>query len=98
MTKSSNLVNYTHLICEVLRSYHANFKNLSLLFMELWSFKIIHCPNFSVQRPKRHDVTNDIKVNFMICGLVDCTKNMLVLSNILFLLSLTCAQWNLQKS
>ena len=79
-----NLVNYTHLIYEVLRSYPAIFMKLSPLFMEMWSLETIHCLNFNVQRRKCHDVTNDVKVNFLICGLVRCIKSMLVLSNILF--------------
>ena len=52
--------------------------------MEMWSFETIHCLNFNVQRRKRHDFTNDVKVNILIYGLVGCMKNMLVLSNILF--------------
>ena len=59
---------------------------LSSLFIEMWSFETIHCLNFNVQRRKRHDLTNDVKVKFMICGLVGCMKKMLVL----FLLSLAC--------
>ena len=62
---------------------------LSLLFMKMWSFESIHCLNFNIQRRKRHDVTNDVKVNFLICGLVRCMKNMLVLSNILFFIILS---------
>ena len=54
------------------------------LFMEMWSFETRHCLNFNMQRRKRHDVTNDVKGNFLICGLVGCMKNMLDLSNILF--------------
>ena len=65
---------------------------LSLLFMEIWSFETIHCLNFNMQRQKRHDVTNDVKVNFLICGSVGCMKNMLFLANLLFLLSLACVQ------
>ena len=63
-----NLVNDTHLIYEVLGSYPANFMKLSPLFMEIWSFETIHCLNFHPQRQKRHDATNDVKVNFLICG------------------------------
>ena len=58
--------------------------NLSPYFMEMWSFATIHCLNFNVQRRKRHDFTNDVKVNILIYGLVRCMKNMIVLSNILF--------------
>ena len=58
--------------------------NLSPLFMEIWSFETVNCLNFNTQRQKRHDVTNDVKVNFLICGLVGCMKHMLFLANILF--------------
>ena len=57
---------------------------LSPLFMEIWSFETIHCLNFNTQRQKRHDVTNDVKVNILICGFVGCMKNMLLLANLLF--------------
>ena len=57
---------------------------LSLLFMEMWSFETIHRLNFNTQRQKRHDVTNDVIVNFLICRCVGCMKNMLFLANILF--------------
>ena len=57
---------------------------LSPLFMEIWSFETIHCLNFNTKRQKRHDVTNDVKVNFLICGFVGCMKNMLLLANLLF--------------
>ena len=56
--------------------------------MEIWSFETIHCINLNMQCQKRHDVTNDVKVNFLICGFVRCMKNMLFLANILFLISL----------
>ena len=79
-----NLVNYTHLIYEVLGSYPANFMKLSPLFMEIRSFESIHCLNFNTQRQKRDDDTNDVKVNFLICGFVRCTKSMLFLAIILF--------------
>ena len=65
---------------------------LSPLFMEIWSFETIHCLNFNTQRQKRHDVTNDVKVYFLICGFVERMKNMLFLANLLFLLSLACVQ------
>ena len=59
-----NLINYTHLIDEVLRNYYANFMKLAPLFMEIWSFETIHCLNFHTQRQKHHDVTNDAAFNF----------------------------------
>ena len=65
---------------------------LSPLFMELLSFETIHCLYFNMQRQKRHDVTNDVEVNFLICGVFGCMKNMLFLANLLFLLSLACVQ------
>ena len=43
---------------------------LSPLFVEIWSFETIHSLNFKTQRQKRHDVTNDVKVNFLFCRLV----------------------------
>ena len=52
--------------------------------MEIWSFETIHCLNFNMQRQERHDVTNDVKVNFQIFRYVGCMKNMLFLANILF--------------
>ena len=65
---------------------------LSPLFMEIWSFETIHCLNFNTQRQKRHDVTSDVKVNFLICGFVGCMKNMLLLANLLFCIILSmCA-------
>ena len=57
---------------------------LSPLFMEMWSFETIHCLNFNTHCRKRHDVTNDVKYNFLICRLVGCMKNMLGVSNICF--------------
>ena len=67
------------------------FMQLSPLLMEIWSFEIIHCLNFNTQGQKRHDVTNDVKVEFLICGLV-CMKNMLFLANIPFFIILSmCA-------
>ena len=65
--------------------------------MKIWSFEIIHCLNFNMQRQKRHDVTNDVEVNFRICGFVPCMKNMVFHANILFI-PLACVQWDLQKS
>ena len=64
---------------------------LSPLFMEIWSFETIHCLNFYSQRQKRHEVTNDVKVNFLICGFVGCMKNMLLLANLLFIILSMCA-------
>ena len=98
MTKPSNLVNYIHVIYKVLRSYPANFIKLSQLFMEMWSIETIHCLNFNGQRQKLHDVTNDVKVNCLIHGLVGCMKNMLVLFNILFFIILSiCAMEYAEK-
>ena len=57
---------------------------LSPLFMEIWSFKTIHCLIFNTQRQKRHDGTNDVKVNLRICGHARCMINMPSLANILF--------------
>ena len=51
--------------------------------MEIWFFETIHYLNFKTQRQKRHDVTNDVKANFLICGLVGCMKNLHFLANIL---------------
>ena len=52
--------------------------------MEIWSFKTIYCLNLNTHCQKRHDVTNDVKVNFMICGFAGCIKNMLFLASIHF--------------
>ena len=57
---------------------------LSLLFMEIWSFETIHCLNFNTPRQKRYDVTNDVKVNFLINGFAGCMINVLFLNNIIF--------------
>ena len=66
--------------------------------MEIWSFETIHCLNFNMQRQKRHDVTNDVKVNFLICGFVGRMRNMLVLVNILFFIFLSmCAMGLAEK-
>ena len=59
--------------------------------MEIWYFETIHCLNFDTQRQKCHDVTNDVKVNFLICKFVWCMKNMLFLANILFIILSMCA-------
>ena len=65
---------------------------LSPLFVEIWSFETIHCLNFNTQRQKRHNVTNDVNVNFLICGFVGCMENVLFLANILFFIILSmCA-------
>ena len=97
MTKSSILVYYAHLLYEVLRSYPTNFMKLSSLLMELWSFETIHCLNFNTQRQKHHDVTNDAKINFLICGFVGCMQNMLFLANILFTILSMCALESAEK-
>ena len=94
--KKSSKFKYTHLNYEVLRSHPAIFMKLSPLFMEIWSFETIHCLNFNTQCQKRHDITNDVKGNFLIWGFVGCLKNMLFLANILFFLFLACVQWNSQ--
>ena len=59
---------------------------LSLLFMKIWYFEAIHCLNFSMQRQKGRDVTNDVKVNFkfLIYGSVGCLQSIIILPNILF--------------
>ena len=44
-----------------------------------------------MQRQKRHDITNGVKVNFLICGFVGCMKNMLFLAKILFIVLSMCA-------
>ena len=57
---------------------------LSPFYMEIWSFETIHRLNFNTQHQKHHDVTNDVKVTFLICRFVGCMKNMPILANILF--------------
>ena len=65
---------------------------LSPLFMEIWSFETIHCLNFNMQHQKRHDVTNDVKVIFLICRFVGCMNNLLFPANIFFFIILSmCA-------
>ena len=64
---------------------------LSQLFMKMWSFTTLHCLNFNTQRQKRDDVTNDVKVNFLICGLVRFMKNMLFLLTYIFIILSMCA-------
>ena len=59
--------------------------------MEICSFETIHCLNFNTQRPKRHDVANDVKVSFLICGFVGYMDNMLFLANIRFTILSLCA-------
>ena len=44
-----------------------------------------------MQRQKRHGVTNDVKVNFLIYGFGGVFKNMLFLANILFIILSMCA-------
>ena len=44
----------------------------------------MHCLNFSTQRQKRYDVTNDVKVNFLICGFVGYMKTILFVAYIFF--------------
>ena len=83
-----NLVNYSHLIYEVLRSYPANFMKLSPLFMKIWSFETKHCLKFNTQSQKHYDITDEVKVNFLICGFAGSMKNMLCLANILFFIIL----------
>ena len=72
-----------------MRSYPANFMKLSPLFMEVWSYETIDCLNLHTQRQKRHAITNDVKVNFLICRFVGCMKNMLFLAKILFFIILS---------
>ena len=64
---------------------------LSPFIKEIWSFETIHCLNPNMQRQKRHDVTNDVKVNFLICGFVGCMKNVLFLANTPFIILSICA-------
>ena len=82
ITSLNDEVVNAHLIYEELRRYPANFMKLSPFIMEIWSFETIHCLNLKTQRQKRHDVTNGVKVNSLICGFVGCMNNMLFLSNI----------------
>ena len=59
--------------------------------MEIWSFETFHCLNVNTQSQKRHGVTNDAKVNFLIGEFVGCMKNMPFLANILIINLSTCA-------
>ena len=68
----------------MLRSYPANFMELTPLFIEICSFE-------TTQRQKRHEVTNGVKVKFLICEFVGCMKNTLFLANILFIILSMCA-------
>ena len=68
----------------MLESDPENFMKLSQLLMEIWSFETIHCLNYNMQRQKRYDVTNDVKVNFLICRSAGCMKNMIFLANTRF--------------
>ena len=63
-----------------------------VLFMEIWSFETINCLNSCMQRQKRHDVTFDVKVNFLICGFVGCLRNMLFLDIYFFIILCACVQ------
>ena len=63
---------------------------ISPLFIEIWSFEALHRLNFNMQPQKRQDDTNDVKVNFLMCGFVGCMKNML-LANLQFIMSSMCA-------
>ena len=56
------------------------------LFMELTNYL-----TFKAQRQILHDVTNDVNVNFLICGFAGCMKKMLFLANILFIILSMCA-------
>ena len=52
--------------------------------MEIWSFEAMQCLNFNMQRQKCHDVTNDVKFDFMIARFIGCMENMAFLAIILF--------------
>ena len=67
-------------------SWPGNCMKLSPLFMEIWSFETIHCLNFGTQRQKHHEVTYDIKVNFLICRFVRCMKILGRVGTLIFLL------------
>ena len=54
--------------------------------MKIWAFESIHCLNLNMQCQKRYDVTNGVKVNFLICAFVRCKINMLFLAYILFII------------
>ena len=68
---------------------------LSQLFLEIWSFETIHCLNLNTQRQKRYDVTNDVKVKFLISGFAGCISFMLFLANIqyFFIILSMCAEF-----
>ena len=76
-------LDYLYLIYELIRSFPANLMKLSLVFMEIRPFETIHCLNFNVQRQKRHDVTYDVNINFLISVGVRCMENMKCLANLL---------------
>ena len=63
---------------------------LSPLVMETWSFESIHCLNLNTHHQKRHDVINDLKFSFLICGFFGCMSNIPFLANIVFFISLAC--------
>ena len=65
--------------------------------MQIWSFETLKCLNFSMQRQKRHDITNDVKVYFLICGFARWMKNMLFLARLLFIILSMCAMEVLEK-
>ena len=69
--KRSKVTDYVALIYNVLRSYPAIFMKSSSLYMEIWSFETIQCLNYHTQRQTRHDVTKEVKVNFLYSGLLD---------------------------
>ena len=46
--------------------------------------KYLHVLNFNMQRQKHYDVTDDVKVNFLICRFAGCMKNMIFLANTRF--------------
>ena len=69
---------------------------VALLFLSSWilvttTFETIHCVNLNTQRQKRHDVTKNVKFNFLTCGLGRCMKKHAILANILFTIQAICA-------
>ena len=72
--------------------HYANVMTLSPLLTETWSFETMRCLNINTHCQKRHDVGNDVKVNFLICRIVGCMKSMLFLVNILFSILNMCAK------
>ena len=53
--------------------------------MEILSFETIDCLNYNMKRQKRHDVSKDVKVNFLVLGFIGCIKSILFLDIIYFL-------------